>query len=83
MQECSEEFQRRNEPLHCFINSAGVIDPPDDSTPEGFEVKHSPVDTIRFRKNRRCLLQISVWETVKMCMYAGHKSEVVCCPMYA
>ncbi|KAL0036244.1 hypothetical protein WJX79_009773 [Trebouxia sp. C0005] len=38
VQECSEEFQSRNEPLHCLINSAGVIDPPDDSTPEGFEV---------------------------------------------
>lgn len=38
VQECSEEFKRRNEPLHCLINSAGVIDPPDDSTPEGFEV---------------------------------------------
>ena len=84
MQECSEEFQRRNQPLHCLINSAGVIDPPDDSTPEGFEVKHlCLVDTTCVTKNRKCLLQMYVWETVKVCTYAGHKSETVCCPMFA
>lgn len=37
--ECTEEFKKRDLPLDCLISSAGVIDPPDDMTPEGFEVQ--------------------------------------------
>lgn len=36
--ECAEEFKRRKLPLHGLCSNAGVIDPPDDRTPEGFEV---------------------------------------------
>ena len=36
--ECAAEFKRRKLPLHGLCSNAGVIDPPDDSTPEGFEV---------------------------------------------
>lgn len=34
----ADEFKKRNSPLHCLINNAGVFVPPNDRTEEDFEI---------------------------------------------
>ena len=41
-----DDFKKKNLPLHCLINNAGVENPPDRRTPEGLDVSYkfkSPV----------------------------------------
>lgn len=33
-----DDFKRKNIPLHCLMNNAGVENPPDRRTPEGLDV---------------------------------------------
>ena len=35
-----DDFKKKNLPLHCLINNAGVENPPDRRTPEGLDVSY-------------------------------------------